>query len=311
MSTVHVVLAHIGGGKLAPLQLAPATLTGILYALRVHQLRATARAVPGWRQACFYGGLTLIVVTLASPLAHVSDELFAAHMAEHLLIADIGGLLLVLGLTGPVLAPVLRIHWLSWLRAFGNPLAAFACWVVNFYVWHLPVLYQGAVHHEAVHALEHALFIGFGVGMWMPLLGPLPKPAWFGNLAKLLYVVAVRLAGAILGNVLIWGGNVFYPTYAKGERSWHVPPLADQNAAGAIMMIEGSILTICLFCWLFLEAAKQGEERQELLDLAAAHGYDLTDQRAARAVAAGRGADLRRRIEGAEPPTLADIAQGN
>jgi putative membrane protein len=309
--SVHVVLAHIGGGKLAPLQLAPATLTGILYALRVHRLRETSRAVPGWRQASFYGGLTLIVVTLASPLAHVSDELFAAHMAEHLLIADIGGLLLVLGLTGPVLAPVLRIRWLGWLRVFGNPIVAFACWVVNFYLWHLPVLYQGAIEHEGIHALEHALFIGFGVGMWMPLFGPLPTPAWFGNLAKLMYIVGVRIAGAILGNVLVFGGNVFYPTYAKGERFWHVSPLADQNAAGAIMMIEGSILTICLFCWLFLEAAKQGEERQDLLDLAAAHGYDLTDQRAARAVAAGRGADLRRRIEKAEPQKLADGAPGN
>jgi cytochrome c oxidase assembly factor CtaG len=295
--SLPLVLAHIGGGTLAPLHLAPATLTGVLYALRVHQLRGTPRAVPAWRQLCLYGGLTLIVVTLASPLAHVSDELFAAHMAEHLLIADIGGLLLVLGMTGPVLAPLLRVRWLGWVRAFSHPVVALVLWAVNFYAWHLPVLYQGAIHHEAVHALEHALFIGFGVGVWMPLFGPLPRPPWFGNLAKLVYIIAVRLAGAVLGNVLIWGGQVFYPTYASGERYWHVSPLADQNAAGAIMMIEGSILTICLFGWLFMQAARQSEERQELLDLAGRRGYELTEQRAGRAVAAGRGEDLRRRIE--------------
>src|SRR5919109_3938383 len=93
---------------LAPLQLLPTTIAGILYALRVHALRRTPRAVPGGRQASFYGGLVLIVATLTMT-GRLSDELFAAHMAEHLLIGDLGTLLLVLGLTGPVLAPVLRV----------------------------------------------------------------------------------------------------------------------------------------------------------------------------------------------------------
>jgi len=64
-----------------------------------------------------------------------------------------------------------------------------------------------------------------------------------------------------------------------------------------VMMVWESIFTICLFGWLFLRAAREGEERQGLLDLAGARGIALTDQRAARAVAAGRGEDLRRRLE--------------
>ena len=81
------------------------------------------------------------------------------------------------------------------------------------------------------------------------------------------------------------------------ERAHGISPGADQNAAGAIMMIEGSLLTIGLFGWLFARAAREGEERQALLDLAQARGIELSDARAARAVAAGRGAELRRRIE--------------
>jgi cytochrome c oxidase assembly factor CtaG len=136
--------------------------------------------------------------------------------------------------------------------------------------------------------------------MWMALLGPLPKPAWFGNLARLLYVVAVRLLGTILANVIVWDDQILYREYAAGERAWGITPHADQVAAGAVMMVEGSIVTICLFGWLFLRAAKEGEERQALLDLAAAHGVELDERRAARAVAAGRGAELRARILGAE-----------
>jgi putative membrane protein len=284
---------------LSPLQLLPATIAGVLYALRVHALRRTPRAVPAERQASFYGGIALIVVTLTMT-GRISDELFAAHMAEHLLIGDIGTLLLVLGLTGPLLAPVLRIKAFDRLRALAHPAVAFPLWAVDLYAWHLPVLHEAAVRHAGLHALQHTSFVLFGANMWMALLGPLPKPAWFGNLARLIYIIAVRLTGAVLGNVLVFGGRVFFPVYAAGERAHGISAAGDQNAAGAIMMIEGSFLTLALFAWLFARAAREGEERQALLDLADARGVELSEARAARAVAAGRGAELRRRIEGAK-----------
>jgi cytochrome c oxidase assembly factor CtaG len=173
---------------------------------------------------------------------------------------------------------------------------ALTAWAVNFYVWHLPLLYQGAVEHGGVHALQHMLFVAFGMGMWMALLGPLPKPAWFGNGAKIGYIIAVRLIQSVLANALLWSSGVLYPRYEAGEASWNISPANDQSIAGAIMMIEGSIITICLFCWLFLRAARESDERQELVELAAARGVELTEERAARAVAAGRGEALRQRI---------------
>jgi len=294
---VTPILAHIGGGEFAPLQLVPAVVAGVFYAVRARGLEHAGRPVASWRQACFFGGLALVAVTLASPLAHVSDELFLAHMAEHLLIGDVAPLLLVLGLTGPLVAPIVRRASFRWLRALAHPLVALPLWAVNLYVWHLPVLYESAVRHAGVHALEHGLFIALGANMWMALFGPLPKPAWFSNAWKLGYIISVRLLGAVLGNILAWSGKQLYPVYAHGEAYWNLTPQQDQNVAGAIMMVEGSILTICLFGWLFLRAAREGEERQDLLDLAGTRGVDLTDARAARAVAAGRGEELRRRIE--------------
>jgi len=156
---------------------------------------------------------------------------------------------------------------------------------------------QAVVAHGGLHALQHLLFVGLGFNMWMALFGPLPKPAWYGNLARLGYIIAVRFVGTILANVFVWADHPYYDVYRAGERSFSISPSDDQVVAGSIMMVEGSILTLCLFCWLFLRSAREGEERQELLDLAARQGVPLTEQRAARAVAAGRGAELRRRIE--------------
>ncbi len=279
------------------IQLAPTALLGLLYAKRARTLSTGVHRIPGWRQVCFYAGLATILLALLSPIGTLSDELLYMHMVEHLLMGDIAALLIVLGLTGPLLAPILRIRIFDRLRVLTHPLIAFPLWAADLYVWHLPVLYQAALRHLAVHALEHTMFIALGINMWMCLFGPLPKPRWFGNLAKLGYIVAVRLVGTVLGNVFLWSGAAFYPFYVGGDAAHHISPITDQNLAGGIMMVEESLLTLGLFCWLFLRAASESEERQELLDLAHDRGVELSDERAARAVAAGRGEDLRRRVE--------------
>jgi putative membrane protein len=284
-------------------QLGPLALLGLAYAKRVHTLGRQGRPVPGWRQACFYGGFVTIGAALTS-LGGYSDELLTAHMVEHLLLGDIAALLIVLGLTGPLIAPILRVKLFDRLRILAHPLIAFPLWAIDLYVWHLPVFYEAALRHTSVHLLEHAMFLGLGINMWMCLFGPLPMPRWFGNLAKLGYIVAVRLTGTVLGNVFLWSGTAFYPFYTHGDAVWHVSPIADQNLAGAVMMVEESILTLCLFCWLFLRTAQQGEERQNLLDFASSHGLQLTEERATRAVGAGRGPELRRRLENAAETPL-------
>jgi putative membrane protein len=277
-------------------QLGPLALLAVLYAKRVRTLALDGRDVPGWRQACFYGGFVVIAAALTS-LGSASQELLYVHMIEHLLLGDIAALLIVLGLTGPLIAPILKIAFFNRLRVLAHPLIAFPLWAIDLYVWHLPTLYQAALRHSGIHALEHAMFLGLGINMWMCLFGPLPMPSWFGNGAKLAYIVAVRLTGTVLGNIFLWSGTVFYPFYLHGDAIHHISPLADQNIAGAIMMVEESLLTLGLFCWLFLRTAKEGEERQDLLDFARSRGLELSDERAARAVAAGRGPELRSRLE--------------
>jgi cytochrome c oxidase assembly factor CtaG len=191
----------------------------------------------------------------------------------------------------------LRTRALGWLRHLAHPAVAFALWAANLFFWHLVGPHEAAVESDVVHAVQHMLFVGLGINMWMALLGPLPKPAWFGNLGKLVYIVVVRLTSTVLANAFVWSNDAFFDVYAAGERAHGITPHTDQVVAGSIMMVEGSILTIGLFCWLFLRSAREGEERQELLDLAAAGGVALDEARAARAVAAGRGGELRRRIE--------------
>ncbi len=288
-------MAHVGG-VFAPIELLPLLLAAGLYAKRAATLAAKGRSLPIWRQLCFAGGLLVIVVALVSPVGHIAEELVIAHMVEHLLLGDIATLLLVLGLTGPLLQPILAIKVFDRLRVLAHPLVAFPLWAINFYVWHIPALYDAAYGAAPLHALEHSLFIFFGCLMWMPVFGPLPTPQWFTAAWKVGYVIAVRFAGAILGNVLMWSGTVLYPIYAPGERYWGISPIADQSTAGVIMMVEGTFLALGLLAWVFFEAAREGIEKQRLLDLAHDRGVELDDARAQRAVAAGHGDRLEKQL---------------
>ena len=165
-------------------------------------------------------------------------------MSQHVLLGDLAPLCFVAGLTGPVLRPVLALKPVERLRFLTHPLVALPIWAVNLYIWHLPVLYQAALHHNAVHALEHFLFFTCGCLMWSPVVETLPAPAWFGTGWKLGYIVAVRFIETVLANVFIWSSKPFYPWYVHAHPIWGITAVHDQNLAGIVMMAEGGAVTL-------------------------------------------------------------------
>ena len=224
----------------------------------------------------------------------LADDLLTAHMVQHLLLADVAALLLAVGLTGPVLRPLLSSPALRWLTPLANPVVAVSLFTANLYLWHVPALYQAGRGLSLAHVAEHALFIATGILLWLGLFGPLPKPAWFGNLARVGYAACIWLPAIALANVFMWSGQAFYPAYEAAERARGVEPLADQSTSGAVLMIWCSVLAAGIFAGLILRWAQSDTERQELLDLAEREGITLDDARARRAAEADR------------PPTFAE-----
>jgi putative membrane protein len=273
----------------------------LLYGRRVRTLSREGRPVDGWRIASFIGGVALFVVVQLPPLDGLADSVLVAHMIQHIVIGDIASLLIVLGLTGPVIQPLLHMPQTRPLRVLASPAVALALWALDLYAWHVPFFYQLAIRHDLVHALEHACMLWFGTLLWLALIGPLPKPRWFTGWGALGYVILVRFVGAVLANVLIWSQTVLYPVYRSTDAARGLSPLSDQNLAGGVMMVEESILTVLLLGWLFFRFARQDEERQALLDLAAQRGIELSDDRAARAARAGRADGLRERLLAGAP----------
>jgi putative membrane protein len=267
-----------------PLQVVPVLLLGALYARRVVSLRERGAAPPTWRVSLFTLGIVFLLTALVSPIDFYAERSFGLHMTQHILLGDLAPLALLGGLTGPVLRPLLR--FVHPLRRIFHPFAALALWGLDLYVWHLPFLYEAALRHDSVHALEHVCFFSGGILMWAPVLETIPMPEWFGTGAKLGYVAVVRVVTTVLGNVFVWPNSVFYGFYERVGRPFGLSAIDDQRLAGSVMMIEGSLVTIIALAWLFLRLAAEGELRQRLLE----SGLDPRAVR--RAVRYGRAQEL-------------------
>ncbi len=262
-------------------------IAGALYASRARQLGSR---LPRWRVTCFLSGAVVLLFAVSSPLDAVGEEgVFWVHMLQHMLIGDLAALLLVLGITGPILQPVLQFSWAQRLRVLTHPVVAFVVWAVVFVGWHVPVLYEAALTNTFVHFVEHISFITAGVVMWAALLEALPAPEWFGTGAKLGFLAGVRTVDAILANAFWWAGSAFYPRYEASAPVWGLTAVEDQGHAGTVMMSWTGTVTLIFAVILFFRMAREGEMRQVLIE----KGLDPVSVR--RAVRYGRAETLARR----------------
>ena len=273
----------LGRWTFDPLQLAMVAVLAGAYARRAATLRARRHPVPRIRVASFTAGMALLLVAVASPVHELAEDWLAFHMLQHVLLGDLAPLFVLSGLTGPLLRPLLALGPVGRLRVLANPIVAFGVWASILLTWHLPLLYDAAVRHEAVHALEHASFFAAGIAVWLPVLETLPAPEWFGTGPKLVYVVGVRSIESLLGNVLLWvAGAPLYGIYVRGHDLVAVSPSTDQSLAGAVMLVEGTLVLLPVLAVLFLRLQAEAEARQSLVE----HGIDPS--RARRAVRYGR-----------------------
>jgi putative membrane protein len=229
-----------------PIPALPVLAGAVAYAQRVRTLGARGRAPDARKQAWFWAGIVVVTGAVLMP-----DEPFAVHMCQHLLLGDIGPLLIVLGLTGAVLRPLLAMPAVGRLRVLAHPLVALPLWTLAFVVWHLPGPYDAALQHPLLHAAEHFSFFVAGALMWAAVVEPVPAPAWFGTEAKAIYVLVVRVLGMGIASAFIWSG-------------------AEKRVGGLIMFTEGGIVTLVVFAWLFLRWSEEAELRQQLIE----QGYD-------------------------------------
>jgi cytochrome c oxidase assembly factor CtaG len=226
-----------------------------LYARAVQVLGGRGYRVPAGQQAAFYGGIALTATGLLSPIDGLGEELLSAHMAQHLLIADLAAPLLLVGVRSPVyafllprplLVPLARRHRLRrFFRGLRRPVVAIPVWILILYGWHFAFMFEAALRNDFVHALQHQSFVIGAVLVWWSVIEP-KRRRLPGDLWKAPYVLVSRLAGMFLGMAFIIMRTPAYAGfYGDAAREHGLSPLTDQQVAGGMML--GLDLIVMLF----------------------------------------------------------------
>jgi putative membrane protein len=258
----------------------PAVLAGAALALglflqawiRLRRRGRTDHAGYG-RLALFAAAVALGTLALVSPLDPIGEEyLLSAHMLEHVLIGDAAVAIAIVALRGPliffllppwILGPVARVgpvrRFLGFLL---RPWVSFLVWAVVFAAWHYPSAYDYVLDHQAVHDLQHVTFVIAGVLVWTQLLDP-ARRGELRRSGRIALAVALFVSGQILADVLIFSFDPLYPAYAaQDERLLGLSPLADQQFAGVVMMVEQTITLGACVAWLLLASHRELVRRE-------------------------------------------------
>lgn len=253
---MNATSALLSAWSFEPALLLGLSLTTLLYLRGFAQLHRQLPAhFPRWRRTAFLAGLATLAVALLSPLDGLADLLLQAHMAQHWLLMGVVAPLLWLG--APIV-PLLRGLPRRWLRRGLGPFLAWgllrralhvltrprttgALWALTLLVWHWPPAYQAALRAPFWHDLQHACFLAAGLLFWYPLIEPWPARRSRERAGLLLYLAAAAVFNSLFSAVFSFSNRVFYPLYAETPTPWAITPLADQNAAGALMWVAGSL----------------------------------------------------------------------
>lgn len=250
-----------------PGPLAGVVVLGSLYVLAWRRARQPGEPhPPGFgRLALFMSGLLVVLVALVSPVDGLGDQLLLMHMVQHILLLDLAPILLILGLTKGLLRPVTRrIHTLE-RRAgpLAHPAAAVIAYAGFMWLWHIPAMYDAALHHSGIHVIEHLCFAGAGSLYWWHLLSPIRSRLRLGGMGPIGYMVSTKLLVGILGIALAFAPNAFYPFYEHHPHYWGLTPGQDQNIAGLLMALEQSVVMGIALVYLFVSMLAESEREAQ------------------------------------------------
>src|SRR5215211_8649580 len=251
-----------------------------LYVRAVGVARGRNLKVTRLQQAAFYGGVALWALALISPLDDLAEDLLSAHMAQHLLLAELGGPLILVGVRAPVIyfflpPPALkalarRKRLRRVMHTLTTPLGAIATYAIVLYGWHFAPAFEAALNHPLVHALQHQSFFVIAILIWIPALEP-TRRRLRGELWKAGHIIGARMVGMFLGMAFIAMRSPAYDWYVGRTAEHGLKPLADQQIAGGLMVSLDVAIILFAVAFFFFRSG-QDHDRAEAVAARASVG---------------------------------------
>ena len=234
------------------------------------------RVVSRSQTLAFGIAVSLFVVILSPPVDEITDALFSAHMAQHLVLMLFIPPLLVWSC--PVLVAIWGlprqwrkdfataglVHWLrsamDWLM---DPFVVAILFLGTFSFWHLPRPYAWALSNEWLHAGEHLSFLVTAMMFWALVIEPSGRRR-MGYIPTMLFVAAVAVLSGLPGALMLLSPAILFTAHANASAAWGLTPLQDQQIAGVIMWVPAGIFFLVPIAWLFVKSLQSAGQRRVL-----------------------------------------------
>jgi cytochrome c oxidase assembly factor CtaG len=225
---------------------------------------------------CFFAGLVVTYLALQSPIHAYSHRLFSVHMVQHLVLMMVAAPLLVLGtpvelalrasspeVRSRVLVPLLRSRGASLLS---NPVVCWSAFTIVLWASHFTSLYEDALGSQAIHGLEHVLYLVAAVLFWRPVIGLEPGPSRISPPARILYLFLAMPQMAFLGLAIYSSDLVLYPHYLATAPMLGTSALADQHLAGVLMWTTSMVLLLPALGYVLFDWMRKDEREAARID---------------------------------------------
>jgi cytochrome c oxidase assembly factor CtaG len=226
------------------------SLAALVYLIGWLRLRGAFQdLISAWRLAAFLSGIVLVWIAIGSPLNAFDDDSLTVHMVQHLLLIAMAPPLILMSapalpllqgfprwITHSLIAPSLRWSWGKRLGHFAtNPAIGWLANAVVLIVWHIPAVFDLALHSRTWHEFEHVSFFGAGLLFWWPVVQPWPSVARWPRWSIPLYLFCATIPCDVLSGFLAFCDRVVYSSYLRAPQILSFSPLHDQECAAAMM----------------------------------------------------------------------------
>lgn len=220
-------------------------ITSYVYVVRVLGPRALGpgRQVVSHRQMwAFVAGISILWFASDWPVHDIAEEyLYSVHMLQHMALTYFMPPLVVLA-TPEWFVRILigdgRVY--KALRFLAHPVRAALLFNVGVMVSHVPGVVNASVSNGPLHYFIHVLLVTTAILMWLPVCGPLPE-LQISSMSKMIYLFMNSVVATVPAAWLTFAEGVVYKHYNTPVRVWGVSVKSDQQMAGAIMKLGGSI----------------------------------------------------------------------
>ena len=238
-----------------------ALIVGYVYAVRVigPKVAPVGQIVTRRQVATFSFMIALMWLSTDWPMHDIAEEyLYSVHMVQHM----------SLTMFVPPLALMATPEWLfrllvgegrtlRVLRTACRPVVAGVVYNVGVMVSHIPAVVNVSASNGPVHYLVHVLLVITAFLMWSPLVSP-ARDWRISDGGKMLFLFSMSFLPTIPAGWLTFAENPVYRHYDTPVRVWGVNVLSDQQAAGAIMKLGGSVFMWVIIILIFFRRFMRG-----------------------------------------------------